>query len=417
MSADSANKSWKDTPYLYDLKPESWKEFEKLYKAYRARGGTRDLVSLIDPDLHELIKIQLDDDEQFDSSDERSTKLLLEEINKWYAPSTFEQSMELLRGIKYGDEGKTKHRVVQLVHDFNVALKGMSTKVKPAPRILIKMLVNKVKPRSIREHTFNDLELVEGADTNYKFAVKTLIEYAKEHDEHSAVTPTSKKDTATDDEKKDTNGKNLSETTCRDGENKGQYKGYQKYPNHDPSKGTQNNNNNRIVEESNSFIEVDDESIPKIKVNIEDVEMAAIIDSGCTLPSMSQSIFDKVKHLVLSSKDVNIQINTPGGSMMIDELKTFKANFKDYSGKIQQEILDFAVIPTQYHDLSLPHMINKKHNLYATEQFKKAIESTSYAITKNNNTVGVSSEDCQSKRIRVKKLMTISKSKENNSIT
>ena len=101
MSADSANKSWKDTPFLYDLKRDSWKEFEKLYKAYRSRGGTRDLVSLIDPDLHGLLKIMLEEDELFDSSDERSTNKLLEEINKLYAPSSFKQSWELLKNILY----------------------------------------------------------------------------------------------------------------------------------------------------------------------------------------------------------------------------------------------------------------------------------------------------------------------------
>lgn len=377
MSADSANKSWKDTPYLYDLEPDSWKEFERLYKAYKARGGTRDLVSLIDPDLHGLIKIQLDKDELFDSSDERSAKVLLEEINKLYAPCTLTQSMELLRDIKFGDEGSTRNRVVRLVHNFNVALKGMTTTVKPAPKILIKLLVNKVRPRSICELTFNDLELVEGANTNYDFTVRTLLDHAKEYDRSARVAPINKKDTDKNDKKKDNSGKksprDLSKITCYACGKKGHYKNSPECPKYDSSK-----DNNKIVEENNLFIEDGNESMPKINVNIGDIEIAAIMDSGSTRPSMSKSMFSKVKHLMLGSKDVDILLRTANGPVTINKLKTFKIDFKNSVGKVQQEVLDFTVSAGQYHDLLLPHWLNKKHNLYASDTFKKGVENKSH---------------------------------------
>ena len=108
--ADSEVKKWKDTPFLSELTEEAWMQFTKLFRSYAARGGKSDVIKLIDPDLHDLIKLQMDSEDDFDASDEDKQTKLIDIINRFYSPVSKKQSIAKLKAIKYSVEGRCVER-------------------------------------------------------------------------------------------------------------------------------------------------------------------------------------------------------------------------------------------------------------------------------------------------------------------
>ena len=150
MSDDEAKK-WNQVPYLFELSKEKWLEFDRLHRAYVARGGKITLTSLIDPMLHDLVKMQLSDESLFDSSDASKTTRLKTEIGTLFSPQTKQQSIKELKSLGFETGTTTTEKVLNRCLEFKRRMSLISNENMPASKTIVKIFLSKIKPATVRE--------------------------------------------------------------------------------------------------------------------------------------------------------------------------------------------------------------------------------------------------------------------------
>lgn len=143
---ESKNEMLSFVPYLNVATEEKWRKFVEEYDSYRARGGQRELRSLVSVKAWRLLRIRVG--EQLDKADEDELRIL---INKLFEPKSSLEALEKFRALSITDHKTVQvDGVAQLAMSFMDVLDSCKNHV-PPENMIRKMFVSKLKPKRLRD--------------------------------------------------------------------------------------------------------------------------------------------------------------------------------------------------------------------------------------------------------------------------